>query len=248
MNSIFSSVVLGVLQGLTEFLPVSSSGHLVMAKTLIGNLPEQGVLFESVLHAGTACAVLFFFRKEILSLTKTQIILLGIGTVPIGIIGVLFQDSIESLFNVESLLYVGVALILTSFINFGIHALPGKNKNITIKNALVIGIFQAIAIVPGISRSGITIFAGKTQKIDSGHAARFSFILSLPAILGANVLQIYKYSGSFSVDSKVFISGFLSAFISGALAIKLVLKLLEVRKFWIFGVYCFIVGVLLITL
>ena len=239
--NILESIFLGIVQGLTEFLPVSSSGHLVIIKTLFGEV-TTGALYESVLHAGTALAVLYYFSKELLNLTKNQIMLIILATVPVAVVGFTLQSFVESLFSSENITFVSISLIATGFINFAIFKLSGTRKKIELKDAAVIGLSQAIALVPGISRSGITILGGKIRGIDAQHAARFSFILSLPAIVGANMLEVYKYGSVSDIQIFPFVVGFIAAFLSGIFAIKVVMNLLAGKKFWVFGVYCIALG------
>jgi undecaprenyl-diphosphatase len=241
----FHSIFLGILQGLTEFLPVSSSGHLVIAQELIPSFEQPGVLFDVVLHAGTLIAILFFFRKKILSLSQKYLAMLIIGTIPAVFVGIFFSSYIENLFT--SLTVVGFALLLTAVMNFmtdkGILKKVrkiGPNKGLPL--SLIIGVFQAFAIVPGISRSGATIFAGSKFGFTKKQAAEFSFLLSVPAVFGANVLQFSKYGGDNNINIFYYLIGFLAAFISGYLAIGFVIKTLLAKKFKYFAVYCAVVG------
>ena len=154
MNPVWA-IILGTIQGLTEFLPISSSGHLVITQKLIPGFSQPGVLFDVVVHLGTLFAVLVFFRKKILSLKKQYIFLLLAGTVPVALIGFFFATPIESLF--ENVRLVGFALLLTGFVNLLTDKANGKTKEISFSNSFFIGLAQAVAIIPGISRSGTTI-------------------------------------------------------------------------------------------
>lgn len=238
--NLLSSIFLGVLQGLTEFLPVSSSGHLVIAQELIPNFTQEGVLFDVFLHAGTVLAVLYYFRKSILKLTPKYLLLLLIGTIPAGIVGLFFSTPIEILFGKVSV--VGFALLFTAILNFLTDKLNVKKQKISIKSSLLIGLAQAVAIIPGISRSGSTIFTGTNLGLKREKAAEFSFLLSVPAIIGANILQFFKYGPDGIGNMGVYLVGFLAAFISGLMAINLVLKLLLSNRFRIFSVYCLVLG------
>jgi len=242
MNYIWA-LILGVLQGFTEFLPVSSSGHLVLAQSLIPNFSQPGILFDVFLHFGTLFAVLFFFRKKIFKLSWKYVLYIVIATIPAVLVGFFLKDSIEILFsNVE---IVGIALIITGLLNFLTHKHKEEIKELDSKKSVFVGFMQAFAIIPGISRSGSTIFSGIKSGLSSKDAAEFSFLISVPAIIGANVLEIYSSWGE-SINYVPYLIGFISAFISGIFAIKLVLKFLEERKFKIFAFYCLILG--LITL
>lgn len=241
MNILWAAI-LGILQGLTEFLPVSSSGHLVLAQSLIPNFSQPGVLFDTVLHAGTLLAILFYFRKRIVNLTKNDLLLLFVGTLPVAFIGFLFSSQIESIFNYTKV--VGVALLFTAILNFSSDYAKVKRRKFIPKNALIIGLFQALAIIPGISRSGATIFAGVRQGMERKKAAEFSFLLSVPAVFGANLLQFVNHAKLGSFEGLVYLAGFLTAFLSGLLAIHLAIRFLEIKRFRIFAVYAFIVGIL----
>jgi len=239
--NIFWAIFLGVIQGLTEFIPVSSSGHLVIAQRLIPVFEQPGVLFDVVLHAGTLFSVLFFFRKSILRLAARYLSLLVIGTFPAVIVGLMFQSTLEGFF--ESTRIVGFGLLITAFFTFLTDRVSTSKREISLKDSFVIGIFQALAIVPGISRSGSTILGGVLQKITKEEAAKFSFLLSVPAIFGANVLQFLSHEAIDRVDFVIYLSGFFAAFASGFFAIKVVYKFLLEKKFKYFAIYCFILGI-----
>ena len=237
---IFSAALMGLVQGLTEFLPVSSSGHLVLAQKIIPGFDQPGIAFEVILHAGTLLAILFYFRSSIFSLSRRFVSLLILGTIPAVIIGFLFQDMLEGFF--DSVAIVGFALLITGIINIITDKNTGKNKNISTSHSLLIGLAQAIAIIPGISRSGSTIFAATSLGISKEEAAKFSFLLSVPAVIGANVLELISPTGTGSFDFSIYFSGFLAAALSGYFAIGLVFKILTNNKFNYFGVYCLLLG------
>ena len=237
----FWSIILGVVQGLTEFLPVSSSGHLAILQSLIPNFSQPGVVFDVTLHLATTLAVIYFFRQSILKLKAKYILLLIVGTIPAVVVGFLFKDFIEPLFG--SVALVGTALLVSSLLNFLTDRQTAKIKIPSFLDSLIIGFFQAIAIIPGLSRSGSTIFAGSSLGVDKKEAAKFSFLLSVPAVLGANALEIYSHSSEIeNIDYFVYGAGFLAAFITGYLAIKVVIDLLAKNKFRIFAVYCLLLG------
>ena len=243
--NLFTSILLGILQGLTEFLPVSSSGHLVIVQQFIPNFDQPGVLFDTVLHAGTFFSVLFYFRKKIVRLSFRYLGLLGIGTIPAVIFGFLFQDLLESLFT--NLKIVGITLILTGAMNYFTDRLNTRKEKISKKDSLFIGFFQAVAIIPGISRSGSTIFSGAMRGISKTKAAEFSFLLSIPAVLGANLLQIFSYQETINLSLN-YLTGLVSAFVSGYLAIFLVYRFLISGKFKIFAYYTFALGMIVLLL
>ena len=242
--NLITSILLGILQGITEFLPVSSSGHLVIAQSLIPGFIQEGVLFDVFLHAGTVLAVLYYFRKTLLKLTSKYLFLIVIATIPAGFIGVFLNSSIEKLFNGGYL--VGVALIFTGILNFFTDKAKKGSKEISVKNSILIGMAQALAIIPGISRSGSTIFTGTSLGIKRKEAAQFSFLLSVPAIIGANVVQFFKYGSGATGNILFYSAGFIAAFISGVIAIKFVLKFLLAGRFKLFGYYCLALGVVVI--
>lgn len=239
-----SAIFLGALQGLTEFFPVSSSGHLVIAQSLIPGFNQPGVLFDVILHFGTLMAVLLYYRRVILKLGKDYYTFVIIGTIPAALVGLILGDFIEGLF--DSTKVVGFMLLATALVNYLTDTMIVKEKKMNSKTSLFVGIFQAIAIIPGISRSGSTIFAGHKRGLDPQSAAQFSFLLSIPAIVGATFLQLTKYSGEAEIDFLYYILGFMSAFLAGYFAIGWVLKLLEKKKFRLFSYYCLVVGIFVI--
>jgi len=244
--NLISSIFLGILQGLTEFLPVSSSGHLVIVQNLIPGFTQDGVLFDVFLHAGTVLAVLYYFRKTLLKLTPKYLFLLLIGTIPAGLVGVFLGSSIENLFN--GVYIVGFALLFTAVLNFLTDRAKTGSKEISIKKTILIGMAQALAIIPGISRSGSTIFAGTSLGIKRKEAAQFSFLLSVPAIVGANAIQFLKYGSEVTGNILFYSVGFIAAFISGVIAINFVLKFLLAGRFKLFAYYCVVLGVLVLTI
>ncbi len=262
--TIIQAIILGMVQGLTEFLPVSSSAHLVFFTDIFGL--QQNVAFDTLLHLGTLVAVVGYFWKDILVIISSFISsvldifrgrfkegleekpfkklswLLVVGTIPAGLMGILLKSQFEALFT--SIFYVGIFLIVTGLLLWGAERVkPGEKdvKDISFKNALVIGVAQGIAIAPGISRSGATISAGLFSGLNRELAARFSFLLSIPAILGAAIVQ-GKDITSFDASTAVLTAGFFSALIFGYLAIKLLLKIIKERTLMIFAYYCCIVG------
>ncbi|MDO8452667.1 MAG: undecaprenyl-diphosphate phosphatase [bacterium] len=245
----FQAIFLGILQGLTEFLPVSSSGHLVIAQALIPGFSQPGVLFDVVLHLGTTFAVLWYFRKKILSLSRRYIFLLALGTLPAAAVGIVFQSELEALFSSVRLL--GVTFLITGGLNWMIDKIPNSKlstSRLNPLNALFIGVFQAIAIIPAISRSGSTIFAGVLRGINKEEAATFSFLLSIPAILGSVLLELITHRSTNNLDVSIYFLGIFTAFIVGYLSIGVLMKFLVEKKFKVFAIYCWIVGLTTLVL
>jgi undecaprenyl-diphosphatase len=248
--TVLAAALLGLVQGLTEFLPVSSSGHLVLAGALIG-VPEGSLSFDIILHLGSLAAVLAVYFKDITALITgvfarrredlTLAGLLILGSIPAGIAGFLLADRIESLFSSPAivsgmLLFTGCVLFATRF------AGTGQRPDPTPGGSLVIGLFQAIALVPGISRSGMTISAGLFVGVRRERAARFSFLLSIPAILGAALLDLTGSGGIGSLDLSVVAVGFIVAAITGYLALRLLIRFLAAGRFHFFAWYCWVLG------
>ncbi len=266
--SLWIGILLGVVQGLTEFFPVSSSGHLVLIQVLIPSFVQPGVLFDAVLHLGTVFSVLYFLRREIAALLlsllpssdgdssgggadtfresgRRIILLLLIGTAITAVVGLTFKDSIHDLFrSVETtaaaLLVTGTLLLLADRIKA-----PGRTeRDLSVADAVVIGIAQSVALVPGISRSGSTIAFGIFRKLSRDTAARFSFLLSVPAVLGAVLLEARYATAVPAADWPVYAAGFLSATVSGFLALRVLFFVLNRRGLSFFAYYCWAVGVL----
>lgn len=240
--NILQAIILGTVQGLTEFLPVSSSGHLVIVQSIFKNFDQPGVLFDALLHLATAFAILIYFREKILKLEKKLIYLILIGSIPAGIVGIFFDSFIESLF--ASTLVVGIALLITAAFNFATDRAYARREKVEGIDAIIIGIAQAIAIIPGISRSGSTIFAATSLGIKRQDAAEFSFLLSIPAILGASFLQFIKHGTNSDLSIFVYLTGMVAAFLTALGAIYIVLSILTQKRFVIFSVYCVIVGII----
>ena len=265
---IIQGIIIGIVQGLTEFLPVSSSAHLVFIQNILG--VESSLAFDTFLHLGTLIAVLWFFRYDIYKMLKSWWLSLGdilqgrftegfredpykrlawyviIATIPVGIVGVLFEDSVDALF--AGALYVpAFFLFVTGTILYLSQRMTSGNinyDNITKKEALFMGLGQACAILPGLSRSGTTIAAGLTIGLDKEFAAKFSFILSIPAIFGAFVLQLKDIGSAMDANFLPVFLGFIAAIVSGYLAIKWMLDLIQNKSLDIFSYYCWAVGII----
>jgi len=247
-------LILAVIQGLTEWLPVSSSGHLVITQKVLGlNLP---LIFDVILHIGTLIVVLTVFRKDIvdiiIALAKRDFEteegklawLIVVGSIPIAIISLVFYDLFVSLFN--NLLAVGLALIITGCIIFFSEKRLG-NRKMGILDSLLIGLAQGVAIIPGVSRSGVTIATGLLRKIDKATAFRYSFLLSVPAVIGATFLESKDLVGG-NVDMVPLFLGAMVSMIVGYASLKLIQKIVMSEKFHMFAYYCWIVGISIILL
>lgn len=247
----FQALFLAFVQGITEFLPISSSGHLALFQKLF-QLKEQPVFFDVLLHLGTLMAIIFFFRREIISLIKDWKkqknfwFLLIVGTLPAAVFGFLLNSKIEVIFNsikLIGIMWVAFGLLLLfsrRFDNIGTK----KIREMKWFDALIIGIFQAVALFPGISRSGSTIIGGKIRKLSGSDAFTFSFLLAIPAILGATVLKIKDGIGF--VNPFVGIMSILLSGIVGFISLKLLQRSLNSDKFYLLGYYLLFLGFLTI--
>ena len=260
----FDAFVLGVIQGLTEFLPVSSSGHIELGKAVLGTdiaNKEENLLFTVVVHFATALSTIIVFRKDILELFKgllsfkwneeTQFTFkIVLSMIPAVIIGLLFEKELEKLFEGQILL-VGFMLIITGLLLFLAGRAKRTEKGVSWTDALIIGVSQAIAILPGISRSGATISTSVLLGNDRAKAARFSFLMVVPLIFGKiakDLLEIIKGDSVIeSVSTTPLIVGFFAAFIVGLLACTWMISLVRKAKLHYFSYYCFAVGVVAIV-
>jgi len=256
----FEALILGLIQGLTEFLPVSSSGHLEIGKALFKISGEDNLYFTIVVHGATVLSTIVVFWNEIIKLGKgalqfklneeTHYILkIGISMIPVLIVGLLFKDQIKSLFSGTNINFVGYMLLITACLLAFTYFFKSKKRKIRYLDAFIIGIAQAFAVLPGISRSGATIATGLILGNDKEEIAKFSFLMVLIPILGENFLDLL--SGSFANAGGLSISamliGFLSAFISGLIACKLMIKIVKRGKLIWFALYCGIVGIITIA-
>jgi undecaprenyl-diphosphatase len=254
----FVVIILGLIQGFTEFLPVSSSGHLVIAQHYLPGFSEAPLPFDVILHFGTLVALIIYFFGDIRDIVVSFFRyrdagaadnrrlgwLIVIGSIPAAVVGVLFKDQIEALFSNDSI--IPYMFIVTALLLFAGERLGRPNKeirSIRVMDAVIIGILQAVAIVPGISRSGSTIAGGLMAGLEKEAAARFSFILSIPAVLGAFVLSV----GDVSQFSVLYVVGAAVACLAGLLAIWLTFRFVVARRLWIFSLYLIIVGGVLIV-
>jgi undecaprenyl-diphosphatase len=257
---VLKSVLLGVLQGITEFLPISSSGHLAIARSLL-RVEYPGVSLEIFVHAATLLAILYVFRKRTISIASSLlnpdredrshnlrfVSLVLVAAVPSIIFGFLWQSEVKAMFT--NLNAVGVALLLTGSYIFVTRFAHTRKKELGFLDALIIGVSQATALIPGISRSGITISTALLLGIHREKSAEFCFLLAAPVILAATALEMRNIlSGAHEVDLLLYIPAFLSAFGAGFLSIKLVLKTLERKRFRDFAYYCWAVGAIVVFL
>ncbi|MCA1321221.1 undecaprenyl-diphosphate phosphatase [Bacillus tianshenii] len=246
--------ILGIIQGLTEFLPISSTGHLYVGRNLFG-LQEAGLLLDTMLHFGTLIAVLYFYREEFAKIIRNPFhklsFLLIVGTIPAVIIGLAFKDYFEEISKTG--VTIGWEFLITgAFLWFADSIKQGAKKmeDITWKDALFIGTFQAAAIFPAISRSGLTIVAGLFRKLDRETAAYFSFLISTPAIAGAVFLQTVEVAqvGKEDISLMALMIGILSSCLFGYFAVKWMINYLKKHSLRMFAIYVWILGIAIITL
>ncbi|CAM1356017.1 MULTISPECIES: undecaprenyl-diphosphate phosphatase [Tenacibaculum] len=257
---LLEAIILGIIQGLTEFLPVSSSGHLELAKAIFGDtsVPEESLTFTVVLHAATALSTLVIFRKEVLEIfqglfqfkwneqTKFSLKIV-LSMIPAVIIGLLFEEQLESFFGGKILL-VGCMLLVTAALLLLADKAKNTTKNVSFSNSIIIGISQAIAMLPGISRSGATISTSVLLGVDRTKAARFSFLMVVPLIFGKVAKDLLSGDINFqSSEALPLTAGFIAAFVSGLLACKWMISLVKKSKLSYFSLYCAIVGLLAIS-
>lgn len=258
---ILEAMILGLVQGLTEFLPVSSSGHIELGTAILGTNPSENLLFSITVHTATALSTIVVFRRDLSQIvvdmlqfrwneSTVYVLKIIVSMIPVGIAGVFFKEQIEGLFT-GNILLVGSMLIVTgALLTFTYIKTPG-DKFVNFPRAFAIGIAQMLAIIPGISRSGATISAGLILGVEKDRATRFSFLMVILPILGASVLELRDFfespvqaSGRFSV----LLAGFATAFAAGLLACSWMIRIVRQGKLIYFAVYCFIVGAIAITI
>ena len=240
-------IILGLLQGLTEFLPVSSSGHLVLGQYLL-NVKSPGNTLEIIFHIGTLGSVVFVFFPDIKNIlitinkksTQKLLIYIFVATIPAVIIGFTLRNKIEILF--ENINSVGFALLFTGLVLILSSISKNKNSKHSLSSSIVIGFGQALAIIPGISRSGMTIALSLFFGLSPRESAKFSFLLSVPVIAGAGILGIQDIQSSELFSADIIIAALLSSFSIGIIALRVLIKLLDLGKFYIFGIYCVCLG------
>jgi undecaprenyl-diphosphatase len=251
----FDSIILGILQGVTEFLPVSSSGHLVLLEKLIGE-KEVPLLYDIILHVASLLAVIIFFRKKIWELLKSltqkkakkdhfYILIVILSTFVTG--GMVVFTKPVVYFLRENPVFISVSFLFTACILMVAQFLfkrASKNKEVGVKDSIFIGFFQGIAVLPGVSRSGSTIAAGLLMKIPAEKAVEYSFILSIPAILGALVLETAKGSMG-SIDLSIAVAGFIASFAASVVSLKFLVLLIKKTVLYPFAIYLFIMAMVL---
>lgn len=255
--SITQAIILGIIQGIAEWLPISSSGHLVIAQVFFGL--QNSMFFDILLHIATLFVVFIIFRKEIWGIIKVVVkfdfkseygrlgLYIILGSIPTGIIGIIFHDTFEKMFSnlwmvAAALFATGILLILTKLRKTGTHDLNSKN-------VLLIGLVQGVAVIPGISRSGSTISAGILSGVTREKVARFSFLLGIPAILGTSLFEFKDLSINqlMSNNWHAMIIGMLFAAIVGYFALKILLRIIKSDRFYLFGFYCILLSIFLLS-
>lgn len=259
--NIIEAIILGIVQGLTEFLPVSSSGHLEIGSEILGVAGEENLTFTIAVHAATVLSTITILHKDIFALLKglfkfqlneetLYLLKIGISLIPIMIIGLFFKDYVETLFG-NGLLLVGCMLLLTAvLLTFSYYAKPRQKENLSFKDAFIIGVSQACAIFPGLSRSGTTIATGLLLGNKKETVAKFSFLMVIIPILGEAFLDLIK--GDFTntgaeLPTVSLIAGFIAAYIAGCLACKWMINIVKKGKLVYFAIYCSIVGIIAIV-
>ena len=258
----FEALILGLVQGMTEYLPVSSSGHLTIGAALFGIEGEENLAFTVAVHVATVCSTLVILWKEIDWILKglfkfemnpeTKYTLnILVSMIPIGIVGVFFKDHVEAIFG-SGLLVVGCMLLVTaSLLAFSYYAKPRIKENISMRDAFIIGLAQACAVLPGLSRSGSTIATGLLLGNKKENLAQFSFLMVIPPILGEALLDIMKGLSGEEVMGDIstlsLVVGFLAAFVSGCIACKWMINIVKKGKLIYFAIYCAIVGAITVA-
>lgn len=253
----FEALILGLVQGLTEYLPVSSSGHLAIGSALFGIEGEENLAFTVVVHVATVFSTLVILWKEIdwifrglfkweMNSETRYVLNILVSMIPIGIVGVFFKDYVEGIFG-SGLLVVGCCLLLTAaLLTFSYYAKPRIKENISLKDAFIIGLAQACAVLPGLSRSGSTIATGLLLGNKKESLAQFSFLMVIPPILGEALLDSMKMMKGEAVAGDIptmsLLVGFLAAFVSGCLACKWMINIVKKGKLIYFAIYCAVVG------
>ena len=246
--STFEIIILGIVQGITEFLPISSSGHLVIVQNILG-VKSPGNTLEVLFHFGTLMSVVYVFLQDIkqilLSMNEKNnqlfIFYIIIATLPAVIAGLFLKDYFLRIFDNVHL--VGLALCLTGLLLIFSKRFKNNQKKFSFSSSIIVGIAQALAIIPGISRSGSTISISMYLGIPPKEAARFSFLLSIPVILGASILGFLEIENDKTFNNFTLTLAIMTSFFTGVLALKILLKILEHGRFYFFGIYCLLVGV-----
>lgn len=253
------AIILGIVQGLTEFLPVSSSGHLELGKAILGDnsIPQESLLFTVVLHFATALSTIVVFRKDVWEIIcglfsfkwneETRFSLkIIVSMVPAALVGLFFEEQVEAFFGGD-VRFVGLMLLITAVLLYFADRAKDTDKRVSFKNAFIVGISQAIAILPGISRSGATISTSVLLGVDKTKAARFSFLMVVPLIFGKIAKDFMSGELNFDGENNVAMgAGFIAAFLAGLAACTWMIQLVKKSKLSYFAVYCLIVGAIAI--
>ncbi len=257
---IVDAIILGIVQGLTEFLPVSSSGHLELGKAILGDnsVPEESLLFTVILHFATALSTIVVFRKDVWEIISGLLQLkwneesrfsvkIIISMLPAVIVGLFFEKQLEAFFG-GNVRFVGFMLLITALLLYFADKAKDTDKKVSFKNAFIVGIAQAIAMLPGISRSGATISTSVLLGVDKSKAARFSFLMVVPLIFGKIAKDLLSGELTFTGENNMAIgAGFIAAFLAGLAACTWMIKLVRKSKLSYFAIYCLIVGLIAIT-
>lgn len=250
--TLLHAILLGLLQGATEFLPVSSSGHLAIAQHFIDEFSQPGILFDVVLHVGTLCAVLIYFWKDIIQIIASPwcrqpqgkhyrhlLQLIIFGSIPTAVIGLTFKDELTGMFH--NIPLICAMLLITGALLFAAERWrtgERQESQLTLKDALITGLVQGCAIIPGISRSGSTIAILLFRGVDGTTAARFSFLLSMPAVGGAALLSLRDLNGLSAGQLPLYLAGGATAFVSGLVSIHLLMAVVRNKRLAAFALYC----------
>lgn len=260
--TLFEALILGLVQGLTEFLPVSSSGHIELGAHFLNVSNSDNLLFSIIVHGATALSTVVIFRKYIAELLKDIfqlkwngstifVLKIVISMIPVALVGLFFEDAITALFTGQ-IVFVSAMLSVTGILLLLTHFSPTKEKDVSYANSFVIGLSQAAAILPGISRSGATIATALLLGVNKSEAARFSFLMVLPPILGAMLLKVISFTKApqmvDAISYPALITGFLAAFVAGLMACQWMINLVKRGKLLYFAIYCFIISITVIVL
>lgn len=258
MKEIIDAILIGIVQGLTEFLPVSSSGHIEIAEAILGvKQGEESMMMTIVLHFATALSTVVVYHKDILDIIRgffkfeknEQTLFVGkiiLSMIPAALVGYFLEDWLEQLFDGQ-LMLVGFMLLITAGLLYFADKAKNTNKDVSFKDAVIIGIAQAIAILPGISRSGATISTSVLLGDDRSKAARFSFLMVIPLIFGAIAKKLVESGGTIEFNNgTALLAGFIAAFVSGVIACRWMIALVKKAKLSYFSIYCLVVGLIAI--
>lgn len=240
--------LLAILQGIAEFLPISSSGHLVLGRQLLG-MQDAGLRLDVFLHVGTILSIVCFYfaviRRIVVNCEWSYLFKVAVSAIPVGVVGLVFKDDLEAVFANPK--FVGGALIFTGLVLTMTRFLPKGDREVSVFRAIVMGLAQAVAIIPGVSRSGMTLAAARAVRVDAGKSAEFSFLMSAPPIVGAALLEVVKglkapAACTHEVSWPLVIYGGVLAAVVGYLSLKILVRSLKGRWFWLFGPYCLLAG------